>query len=37
MEFKVGDAVKVTAEGALGYGLSGKIRGVIEGWKCLCT
>lgn len=31
MEFKVGDAVKVTAEGALGYGLSGKIRGVIEG------
>ena len=29
MEFKVGDAVKVTAEGALGYGLSGKIRRVI--------
>ena len=30
MKFKVGDTVKVTAEGALGYGLSGKIRGVIE-------
>lgn len=31
MKFKVGDTVKVTAEGALGYGLSGKIREVIEG------
>ena len=30
MKFKVGDTVKITAEGALGYGLSGKIRGVIE-------
>lgn len=30
MAFKVGDTVKVTAEGALGYGISGKIRGAIE-------
>lgn len=31
MTFKVGDAVKVTAEGALGYGLSGIVRGMIVG------